>query len=221
MPSLALALLLRAALPVSEPAVPGDPEFIGMIKARRREMHAATVKLAGKVITSDQWYELMRGVLLEGHTRAAYLGRLVSLQESGAAELADVLAGQAVCDAEEFYLRGFLADLLAKDPRFWDAELETWIEESIKRRQDAYLGRMRGTANEAFLRHSPVDAKFAWKLGATEDHCSECPEYATWGALPETEWPTTPGGNDTPCMFNCKCHFERDDGVTGFAPVEL
>ncbi len=221
MPSLALAILIRAAVPVVVSGIPGDPEFAGLVKARRREMHAATRKLADGLISLDDWAEMMRGLLLEGHTRGAYFGRILGLQDEVVPELVDVLAGRAAMDGETFYLRGFLDSLKQKDPRYWDAETKQWIEDRIDGRQDMYLGKLRGTANAAFLRSSPVASKFAWRLGGAEDHCEECPEYAAWGFLPEQEWPTHPGDSDTPCRYNCKCHLQRDDDVTGFKPVEL
>lgn len=209
----------RAAVPVAA-GVPGDAEFASMVKARRRELHKLTNLFAEGTIDLAQWYDQSVAVLLEGHTRAAYFGRMLALQADVESELVDALAGQAATDAEEYYLRGFAEALLDKDPRYWDADAEKWITDTIQDRQDLYLGKMRGTANGAFLRES-VGFYFDWMLGGTEDHCSECPDYAAGSPWAVNELPTHPGNNDTPCRFNCLCFLRREDDVYGFRRLDF
>jgi hypothetical protein len=222
MPSIALALLLReAAVPEIIDVVPGDPEFASMVKARRRELHKITRLLQKGDIGIEEWYDQSVGVLLEGHTRGAYYGRLLAIQKQAKSDVIDAWAGQAAMDGEEYYLRGFAEALLAKDPRYWDAENERWILGAIEDRQDMYLGKLRGTANAAFLRESS-GYFFDWLTGGVESrHCTECPEYeaaSPWGA---DELPTVPGACDTPCLMECNCFLKREDDVTGFKPVQL
>lgn len=220
MPSIALAILREAAVPEITDIVPGDPEFLSMVKGRRRELHALTKKLAKGEITVDQWGEAMEGVLLEGHTRGAYYGRMLAMQKQSASELVDVLAGQAALDSETYYLRGFYDALRDKDPRYWDAEAEKWLAGAIEDRQDMYLHRIRGTANAAFLRESP-GFFFDWVLGGVEDHCTECPDLAALSPWGSNELYKYPGSNETPCLFNCRCFLKREDDVIGFKPIDL
>lgn len=220
MPSVALAVL-RDAVPKPAPQnIPGDAEMAAMIAERRREFWLSTAKMVIDEISLDEWGEIGNAVLLEGHTNAAWFGRLLGLQLEGEAILDDVLIGQAASDLESYYYGGFLQNLRDKDPRYWDEELAAWKDAAIKARQDSYLGRMRGTANMSFLRYSGRQ-DFYWRLGAPEEHCAECPEYAAMSPMPADEWPTAPGENDTPCLFNCGCFFEREDGVTGFSAIGL
>lgn len=225
MPSVALYLLEggldRAAAPVFE-VVPGDPEFAQMVKARRRELHRVTALLANGEVTPVQWAEQMQAILLEGHTRANYFGRMLAAQEVLESELVDVLAAQAAMDSEDYYLRGFLDAILGKDPRYWDEEAQNWMTGAIQGRQDLYLGFMRGTANNALLRETPFDVLFDWKLGLVETvHCGDCPDLAAGNPWRADELPTTPGMNQTQCLFHCACWIEREDGVIGFRPVTL
>lgn len=212
--------LLGMASPAAEVAsAPTDADFVAMVHARRREMHAITDRLIAKEINVDDWADLMHAAILEGHTKGWQLGRHLSgdLED----DLNDLLRGLNKADAEKYYLQGFRDALLARDPRYWDEELEEF-KESIKSRQDLYLGKMRGTANEAFVNKSPRNNReFDWVLGGTEDHCEDCPEFAADSPWQADELFAYPGSGETQCKFNCLCHLVRSDGVSGFKPVKL
>lgn len=221
MPSSLFLQVIEGRAAVAQAAgVPGDAEFASMVKARRRELHRLTKLFTAGTIDIAEWFDQFTNVLLEGHTRASHFGRMLAAQQELAGELIDVLAAQAAVDSESYYLRGFAEALMDKDPRYWDAEAEMWLPEAIEDRQDLYLGKMRGTANAAFLRDSH-GFDFYWMLGGTEDHCSECPDYAAGSPWAASELPTTPGMNDTPCRFNCLCFLRREDDVYGFRRLDL
>jgi hypothetical protein len=226
MPSLAISILdelesREAALPVDVPeTVPDDADFQRMLSRRRKEFAAITRKLADGDIDPIEWANLFEASILEGHTHAAHMGRMLALQEVVEAELVDLLRGQAAADAEHFYVQGFFQALLDKDPRYWDEEAEKWNQLAIRQRQDFYLGKMRGTANQAFIEESGDDSEITWHLGGTEDHCTECPEYAGMSPFLKDELPTWPGDNDTPCRFNCLCYISIDK-VDGFKSVRF
>jgi hypothetical protein len=212
-------LFSKAAQPVFVPSVPTQGDYAGMVRRRQREFHAITDRLIAGKISPGEWFDLMESVILEGHTAAYEMGRnrAGDLTEN----VNDLLRGMAKRDQESYYLRGFAEALQNKDPRYWDEELRTF-RETIKSRQNLYIGKMRGTANEAFVRATP-DAldEFYWRLGGAEEHCDECPQYAALSPFTKATLFSVPGASDTPCRTNCLCHLERVDGQTGFKPVEI
>lgn len=225
MPSIALAILTAAGLRVGDPAslpesLPTDRDFARMVGGKHMLMGGITSRLGKAQISVLDWADMMDAILLDGHTEAAWMGRELGIQEVSARDLVDLVRGRAAADGEQFYLRGFVQALIDKDPRYWDAELEAWREDQIMARQASYLGKMRGTANGAMIEESPKDKDIWWRLGGTEDHCEECPEWAAMSPFKKGEMPTHPGDNDTPCRFNCLCYIEIDD-FAGFRPVRL
>lgn len=216
-------ILGRAAVPaVAEPVktVPTQADFGSMVKKRRRELHALTGHLYSGKIDIDSWYEGFKAILLDGHTSAWELGR----NRSGDLEddINDLLRGLGKADQEEVYLRGFWQKLHAKDPRYWSEADKEWNVATITARQDLYLGKMRGTANEAFVIHTePELDKFKWQDTGSPEECDVCPEIAASGPYTSATIPTYPGAGDTPCHGYCECILVRTDGVKGFARVEL
>lgn len=226
MPSLAIAILDRledreAALPSEIPSsVPNDADFARMLARRRKEFAAITRQLANGDIDPVEWAERFEASLLEGHTSAAHMGRMLALQDVFEAELVDLLRGQTAVDAEHYYVQGFLESLLNKDPRYWDEEAEKWHQAAIRQRQDFYLGKMRGTANQAFVDESPDEAEITWNDTGGPNECDECPEYASMSPWKKDELPTVPGGCDTPCLFACECFLTIND-IDGFKAVRF
>jgi len=181
-----------------------------------RDRMAQADRLASALPDSGpiRWYDAMRGWLLDAHAEAAVLGRLrAGVPEDTGMDAARM---RGAADAESEFLAGFYDALDARDPRYWDDEAQSWRIEAIQSRARSYTGRMRGTANQAFLDESPAEATFRWVLGASESHCDDCPYFAGLEPMARDEWPTVPGANQTPCLYNCSCHLERDDGVTSF-----
>jgi hypothetical protein len=103
------------------------------------------------------------------------------------------------------------------DPRYFDGD-GSFRPGSLDPRTDLYVGRMRGSANEAFAKGSFEDdpkAEFVWQLGS-EDSCEDCPEKAADSPYTEDTLYSYPGDGDTECLGNCKCILVRQDGATGF-----
>lgn len=219
---LTMLLTREAAQPITDVArIPGQADFEAMIGRRRRELHAITNRLIDdSAFGLDDWFEQFDAILLEGHTHAWQLGRNLAGDLSD--DINDLLRGMDRRDEESYYLRGFLEALRGKDARYWDEELDAWRDDAIKARQDLYLGKMRATANDAFVESTPPALdEFYWRLGAVEDHCAECPELAELSPYEKATMFTHPGACDTPCKMNCTCYLERGDGVVGFKRVEL
>lgn len=224
MPSVLRAILDalegRGEQPEIELKAPTDIDFRKMVATRRKQFASLTRKLSKGDLDPYEWAAFMEAILFDGHTNAALLGRRLAKQKWVRAALIDMARGQAATDAEHVHLHGFLEALSAKDPRYWDESTKSWIEPAILDRQTLYLGKMRGTANQAFIAETPADSLVHWRLGGSEDHCAHCPEYAALSPFEKSELPTWPGDNDTPCRFNCLCYIEIDD-ITGFAPVRF
>lgn len=184
----------------------------------------------------DTWAEAFHNEILAGHLEALELGakrggqpyHVEDWQDAGgnwhqglraiARGMADEESQflQGYTDTEGNYHRGFIEDLRAKDPRYFDELTGDVKTAAIDARTDLYVGKMRGSANRSFVDASPADSTFTWKLGAA-DHCLECPGNATILVdVTADELYAYPGDGSTECLGNCTCVLERNDGVTGF-----
>jgi hypothetical protein len=179
----------------------------------QQRMHDLADQLESGDITSDQWADAMDSALLDGHTAAYTLGRQRS-GVSGDQNADDEHAGLAAKESQSTFLNSFLQDIDGGKYTGEDGALDA---NAIKNRASQYLGAMRGTANVAFVDHSVDDAEFTWELGATEDHCEDCPQMADLSPYSKGTLWTTPGAGDTDCLGNCTCSLVRDDGTKGFA----
>lgn len=215
------SLGLRAAVPVAVPeTIPGDAEFAAMLTKQNATLKAITARLESGSIDIAEWFDQMAAALLEGHTSAAHMGRMLAEQKAVKADLVDLLQGQAASDKELYYLRGFANDLLAKDPRYWDATFSEWRTDAIAQRQAMYLPKMRGTANYTFIEESKADAEIIWHDSQGPNECEECPQYAELSPYTKATMWTWPGEYGTPCRQNCQCWISIN-GVVGFKPVIL
>jgi hypothetical protein len=84
------------------------------------------------------------------------------------------------------------------------------------------------SANEAFWRARGREMnrlgydEVSWNLGATENHCGVCPEWASAGWMPVCggggfpgdgcNWP---GDGSTPCLTACRCSLDYRSSRTG------
>ena len=158
--------------------------------------------------TAD-WQEEMSDILYSGHAGAWRIG---ANQAGGQASRAEIAAAAAqAADEQSFYLNRFAADLDAG--KYTDPETGDIDHAGISTRAQMYSGAMRGTANLSWLNYSEDDDEFDWVLGAVEDHCDDCPYLAEGSPYTKDTLPTVPGENQTPCLFHCKCHLRRLDGV--------
>lgn len=200
----------------SFPSTPSQADYAVMVQQRRRELVALANKLGAESLTPGAWADLFNAVLQKGHGKAWFLGRVLAgdLRPFGDT---DVLKGIAKADEDADYLRGFLDDLLARDPRYWD-------EDGVRLRQvlnrmNLYIGKMRGTANEALVESSPKNIEWYWRLGAAEEHCQDCPQLAALSPYSRDANLGYPGSGDTECLGNCTCYIELSNGLRGFDPA--
>lgn len=180
----------------------------------RAQLADLNQKLADGRLSLHDWQHEFYKVLQDGHYKAALLGTSRAGQKKIDSTALQLMA-KAKADEEMHFLSGFAASIHLKDPRYVD-ENGNIKPGSLESRTDLYVGKMRGTANEAFGEASKEDALWTWVLGP-ELHCPDCPHWASivvkvlWSAVP-----TTPGAGDTACLGHCGCELVRDDGVTGF-----
>lgn len=171
-------------------------------------------KLIAGNLSVDGWYDQMNDMLLEGHANSWWIGRGFAGDASEFTEM-DLLMGRAFRDADADYLIGFRDRI--KDGKYQD-ENGDWMPRKLNANSRLYVGKMRGTTNESFVSTMPDDARWSWKLGATEEHCDECPQYpAIFDKVPRDELFTTPGSGDTPCLGNCLCYLDAVVGSVEYA----
>ena len=173
--------------------------------------------MTGGKLTVDEWADAFDKRLLDGHYNALVLGH----ERAGNFDYdSDALRLEArgIKDTEGEFLQNWVDQIKAGDPRYIDDD-GNFIPGSLDSRSDLYGGKLRGTANEAFVEGSPSQSTFDWELGAG-DHCKDCPELAALGPYTSETLITTPGSGDTECITNCTCLLVRDDGMTGFDPVD-
>lgn len=201
------SLLAKAAQPLLLPESGGTRWMT--VARQARASFAEEMERFRRTGDAGRFYDAMDAVLFDGHTRSHLSGqdRAGGLLRAGLART----WGRQVSDDEVYWLRGFV-DRLESGFYIRDGEFdEAWA----KRHWDLYVGKMRGSASRGFLDGSMIDDRFQWRISGVEDHCSECPTYASYEPMPASEWPTQPGMGDTPCIGNCKCHFVRlRDGLS-------
>lgn len=213
---------------ISPDKMPGDnAEFQAWFKDhqnyRWNQAKRLTQKLVDGKITPTEWHDALEALLMEGHSNAWQIGRTLGGADVSDFNDSDLYAGRGYKDVEADYLARFLDAI--QNGAFTDEETGTIIASRIDNRARLYLGKMRGTANDAFVYGSPDEADFYWKLGAPEEHCEECPQLAElFNPSKKEHLFATPGSGDTPCLGNCYCHIERvvnDETTIGLKPVVL
>lgn len=210
---------LKAANPVIAVDWPSQADWAALMRKQGQSLDSMIAKLVSGEYSPMDWYEAMYQMLVDGHAGSRALGR----QRAGdlaALDVDDFLAARGIADRETEWLFKFLDALQAKDGRYWDDDTDQWKAQAIRNRSRLYVGKMRGTAGQAFVSASEDTAEFNWVMAATE-HCNECPVLAAKSPWYGGELFTTPGSGLTPCRTNCKCHLVREDGVTSFKPVSI
>lgn len=199
------------------PKRPTQVDYDDMVRKRRRELRLITEQLARRDMTPRDWADRFDAILYTGHSRAWFLGRGLSgdLRDFGAD---DRLAGIAAKDKDSEFLQAFQDALDAKDPKYYDAD-GLLRQSAVMNRANLYLGRMRGTAGEAFVAASSDEDLFDWILGATEKHCDDCPALAALSPYTKDTLFSYPGDGDTECLGNCRCYLRRRrDRLASFKP---
>ena len=173
---------------------------------------------ASGLLTGEAFADRLGVLLEEGHALAVVIGRHHA-GDKAPMEEDDKTFAQTVMDDEANYLSFFSSEIASG--KYGTAE-EDPKKEELRRRAYLYLGRYRGTANEAFVLASPADSQWNWVLSETEAevHCPDCPELADGSPYTTETLPTYPGANDTSCLFACLCEIKRSDGQAGFPRVK-
>ena len=165
-------------------------------------------------ISEDEWYAKANQLIQDGHAEAIRLGQLrAGVRPDDIDSDAIKVQARGVSDTESEFLQGFLADL--KNGVYSD-DNEDLRPGSFDWRSDLYVGRMRGSANQAFAESSSDDDRWTWELGE-DDHCADCPDYAEIIVdVPIDEVFAYPGDGSSECLGNCTCVLVRSDGRRGF-----
>jgi hypothetical protein len=175
------------------------------------------VSLTGGLVRGaavSTWGMDVLGALAEDHAKALAIGRAAAQgDERYTVTEMDTLGGTAIAAGEGTYLSRFADDI--RNGRY--GAVDDLSTAAIDARIALYAAKLRGTATEAFVRASKPGDTFRWNLGASEHHCSECPEY-DGGIYTAETLPAIPGDGTTECGTNCKCSLTRiSDGMTAFA----
>jgi hypothetical protein len=179
----------------------------------RDELSAIANRFGEGAMNADEFMNEMHTALEELHGRSAFMGRQLAGDMSPFNAI-DSAFGKEIAANEREFLEQFAADL--RYGRYVDDDGVLNID-MVNARARSYAGRLRGTADEVFVGNSDDDAWFIWHLGS-ENSCSECPVIAAGSPYTKATLDTMPGANETPCLYNCRCWLEREDGVLSFKP---
>lgn len=192
--------------------------FLALHADTSAEARALVAQVAAGEIGPRQFGELFAALLEEAHTEAVVLGRSHA-GDTAPLEADDRRFAAAVMDHEAAFLAGFVRDL--EDDRYLDAEGSFRIEAAAQR-AGMYVGRLTGTANEAWgLTLPPETTLLYWTLGANDDrNCPDCPALESRSPYRPEEMPTWPGRSETQCLSRCRCSVHTAAGQTGFSVPE-
>lgn len=171
-----------------------------MMKARQRELDDLCMRLAKGELTIREWGDEFDKVLLDGHTRAHMLGRQRGGDLRGLLD-DDVFYGIASKDKEAYFVHGYMQNLADGDPRYLNDD-GTINPAKMRNRNSLYVGRMRGSASEAWEGACPDDQQINWIMLAKE-HCPDCPRMASLNPWDKGDLWAFPGSGDTQCLGNC------------------
>ena len=195
------------------------------MRAVAKRLEDVNNRLTSGKLSVDEWATEFDAELLEGHLTALRLG----FERAGSFDYDESrLAGVArgIKDTESEFLTGYtgsegewhpgwIANL--KDPadlRYHDQD-GNLRPGSLDSRADLYVGKMRGSANQAFVEASPEDTEYDWDLSGGES-CGDCIELSEGGPYTADTLYTYPGWGDTECLGRCACVVIRSDGQRGF-----
>jgi hypothetical protein len=203
-------LLATKALPTNFVRRPTQGNFNVFMRARQSDLNALIDQYAKGQISSREWADAFNEVLLNGHAQAWALGR----QRAGdlrALNEIDMFRALAVVDADGYRLLGFMNDI--STGRYTDVEGKIRAD-VVKQRASLYVGKMRGTATEAWAENGPDDQAINWIMLALE-HCADCPMMAAKNPWQKGELWAFPG-NGVQCLGNCKCVLRLENGSESF-----
>ncbi len=196
---------------------PSQADFARFLRGHSDEAEKLVRLLADGSITPTEFGDRLYAQLSRAHTYGWAMGR----QRAGdlrAKDIVDELVGISKADMESDWIAGFVSQLESG----WALDGEGNFQAGkVLNRTKLYVGKVRGTAGEAFVEASSSESEFDWVLGGAEKHCGDCPQLAALSPWSKDTLFQHPGDGNTPCLANCKCHLKRDDGMTSFKPVRL
>jgi hypothetical protein len=211
-----LACAAHAVKLAAQPLIlsPRPSEYELLVARHDKQFRELAVKLAGGMSVGE-WRDAMEAEIDEMHYQTHLIGQKISGNTSMDMAWARRVAAQ-MRDEESQYLNDFAAKIEDGGYELVDGGLN---DDAVYSRQRLYLGKSRGTGNQAFVDASPIGSEWDWILGGIEEHCADCPVLAAGGPYIDETLYTTPGAGDTPCLGNCKCHIKRADGAVGILPI--
>jgi hypothetical protein len=187
-------------------------EFAALHADTRERLASLAHEWAAGEWSANGFAEAMDRVLLDAHTAAVVIGR-THAGDDAPEEADDARFAAGIVEGEHEYLRGFVQDL---DHRY-TGEDGVRDGEAVAARAKDYVGRVTGTANEAWTLTLPEETPLWWRLSQPEESaCTDCPELANASPWTPGDLVAHPGSNQTSCLQNCRCWLETASGQRGF-----
>ena len=200
-----LAAIKASSVPYNSDANP----WLRIASDTDSRMRALFNRLVDREITVEVWQRLYVDILIGAHSDSHMIGQGLAATFEPRLGLARLRAGD-VMSGELGYVLGFANDL--RSGRY-DGEDGVIDVDRVMNRARLYIGKTRGTSGMGFVDGSPVELEFNWRLGGVEEHCEDCPIIAGLSPFTLATIYTHPGAGDTPCLGNCQCYWEREDGL--------
>jgi len=205
--------------------VPTDADYQQAMRDVAGKLRNINDELTQGRISVDEWADRFDAELLEGHYQALRLGferagsfdydeeKLRGVARGIKDTESEFLSGYMDADGETWH-PGWIANLRDVEDGRYHNDDGTFKDGSLDSRADLYVGRMRGSANEAFVEASDPEAEITWELGPTE-HCPDCLDMADGNPYTADTLFAYPGDGSQICLGNCACQLEIA-GVRGF-----
>lgn len=200
-------------------ALPEEPmEWHEMIIEEDARLRTMAERLRLRQISVSEWRGEFEAMLLRIHTESHRIGQRLAGRLI-VDEMDAQLAGRRMLDIETSFLNNFVYAI--EDGEYLN-ELDELNDLRVYQRSRLYLGKSRGTGNQAFVDFSEDTEEFDWILGPEGDNCEDCPILAAGGPYTKETLYTTPGAGDTPCLGYCNCELKRrSDGASGIPPMSF
>lgn len=193
--------------------IPANRDFKRLVSGIYRGFTELTTDFAAGKLTADEWGDAFHALLVDGHGDAWRLGSERGGRNTTNLQPLAQRYGQHYADLELEWFQNFINDM--QDGRYLDDE-GNLKESAVNARARLYAGKLRGTANQAFLDSKGMDESYNWVMTGIE-HCQDCPRLAALSPYTASELFTVPGAGDTECLGMCRCLLVRlSDGVKGF-----
>jgi len=170
----------------------------------QRKLKTPLVQVGKGELSVSEASKKAYSAFLQAHANARFAGRLAAGDKMPLGE-GDREAVALLAEEQQQYFEKFAGQIEAGKYTGEDGVLR---ESAIEDRAGLYTLRLRGTAADGWAGALDADELIEWQLGGSENNCSICPDLAEQGPYKPGELPTTPGSNETPCLFRCNCSLE-------------